>query len=303
MKKAGLERTRQRGGSGARRLKNGAARGAVREESNEAGYITRVATRKASLDLALLGLIAEVPGVSGYDITKIFDLSMAHYWHAHPTQIYPTLERMEKLGLIKQRTVVQRRFPTKRLYTITPVGERHLVDWLDSPFEGINLKHPPLLRCRFLGHLGPDNAIAVLDEERKSWGVHLKRYREIEKTYFADGKGYRNVNAMFSMFTLRRGIDWMVENIEWCEWAIEQIKRNRALFPAENMRTGLKPIIPFDPIRHGKMTNDEMAAGMKKYNRRRAREKQLDTDALADRRHSKASRPYPNELDWQAGKR
>src|SRR5271167_1979105 len=55
----------------------------------------------------------------------------------------------------------------------------------ESPFEGINLKHPPLLRCRFLGHLGADGAIGVLKEERRSWAIHLKRYREIEKTYFA----------------------------------------------------------------------------------------------------------------------
>lgn len=237
------------------------------------GYL-RFPTRKASLDLALLGLIAEVPGVSGYDIMKIFDLSMAHYWHAHPTQIYPTLDRMEEFGLIKRRNVVQRNRPNKRLYTITSSGERLLIEWLESPFEGINLKHPPLLRCRFLGNLGADGAIAVLKEEQRSWAIHLKRYREIEKTYFADGKGYRDVNAMFSMFTLKRGIDWMGENIRWCEWAIAEVERNRALFPAENMRTQMKPLIPFDPIRHGQMARDEMVAGMKRYNRRKAREKQ-----------------------------
>jgi PadR family transcriptional regulator, regulatory protein AphA len=224
---------------------------APREGPNDGlGYL-RFPTRKASLDLALLGLIAEVPGVSGYDIMKIFDLSMAHYWHAQPTQIYPTLDRMEEFGLIKRRNVVQRNRPNKRLYTITQAGERVLIEWLESPFEGINLKHPPLLRCRFLGHLGADGAIAVLKEERRSWAIHLKRYREIEKDYFADGRGYRNVNAMFSMFTLRRGIDWMEENIRWCDWAVGEVERNRALFPAESTKAALKPLIPFDPIRHG----------------------------------------------------
>jgi hypothetical protein len=65
----------------------------------------------------------------------------------------------------------------------------------------------------------------------------LKRYREIEKDYFANAKAYRDVNAMFSMFTLKRGIDWMQDNIKWCEWAIGEIDRNRELFPSENMRT------------------------------------------------------------------
>jgi PadR family transcriptional regulator AphA len=223
---------------------------AVREAPDGGLSPLRFPTRKASLDLALLGLIAEVPGVSGYDIIKIFDLSMAHYWHAHQTQIYPTLDRMEALGVIKRRNVVQRNRPNKRQYTITPSGERLLIEWLESPFEGINLKHPPLLRCRFLGNLGADGAISSLKEERKSWAIHLKRYREIEKTYFANGKGYRDVNAMFSMFTLRRGIDWMEENIRWCDWAVAEINRNRALFPRDNMRTNLKPPIPFAPARH-----------------------------------------------------
>jgi len=209
----------------------------ARKALNDGLSYLRAPTRKASLDLALLGLIAEVPGVSGYDIMKIFDLSMTHYWHAHQTQIYPTLDRMEEAGLIKRRNVVQRNRPNKRLYTITPSGERLLIEWLESPFEGINLKHPPLLRCRFLGHLGADGAIAVLKEEQRSWAIHLKRYREIERDYFADGKGYRDVNAMFSRFTLKRGIDWMQENIKWCEWAIGEIDRNRELFPSENMRT------------------------------------------------------------------
>ena len=49
---------------------------------------------KSALEHALLGLVAEVPGITGYDIVKIFDLQMAHYWHAHQGQIYPTLDRM-----------------------------------------------------------------------------------------------------------------------------------------------------------------------------------------------------------------
>jgi hypothetical protein len=64
---------------------------------------------------------------------------------------------------------------------------------------------------------------------------------------------------MFSMFTLRRGIDWMEENIRWCDWAVNEIDRNRALFPAENMRTNLKPIVPFDPIRHSQSARRKAA--------------------------------------------
>ncbi len=187
---------------------------------------------KASLEHALLGLIAEVPGISGYDILKVFRLSMVHYWHAHQGQIYPTLDRMEGQGLIRSRAVAQRGRPNKRLYTIAPPGQRMLVEWLRSPFEGFKLKHPPLLRCRFLGHLGAAGALDKLAEERAAWERQLAVFRGIERTHFSGARRYPNVNAMFSYFTLRRGIDWMEENIRWCDWAAGEIARNPYLFGA-----------------------------------------------------------------------
>ena len=235
----------------------------------EKAQFTRAPGRWARLDLALLGLIAEAPGISGYDILKTFDLSMRHYWHAYPSQIYPTLYDMEKFGVIKRRRVVQRRHPNKSQYTITPSGERMLVDWLEAPFEGVRLKHPPLLRCRFLGHLGADGARAILEEERLSWVLMLKTYRNIEREHFADGMAYREVNTMFTWFTLKRGIDWMEENIRWCDWALEEIERNRALFPAVSMRAGIKPTISYEEFERRAVEE-----GKRKYARRKARQQQ-----------------------------
>ena len=81
---------------------------------------------KASLELALLGLIAEERQRSGYDLVQTFRISMVHYWHAHPGQIYPTLERMERDGWIAGREVIQRGRPNKRVYSITAEGRRVL---------------------------------------------------------------------------------------------------------------------------------------------------------------------------------
>ena len=100
---------------------------------------------KASLELALLGLIAEQHPRSGYDLVQTFRLSMVHYWHAHPGQIYPTLERMERDGWIAGREVIQRGRPNKRVYSITAEGRRVLLEWLSSPYESLKMKNAPLL--------------------------------------------------------------------------------------------------------------------------------------------------------------
>ncbi|MGH7781432.1 MAG: PadR family transcriptional regulator [Candidatus Binataceae bacterium] len=185
---------------------------------------------KSSLEYALLGLVSESAGVSGYDIVKIFDLSMRHFWHAHQGQIYPTLERMEAAGWIKSRQVIQQGRPNKREFSITPAGERALTRWLHSPFEKMKLKYPPLLRTRFLGHLGAEAARAQLEEHKREAQTYLDELRAIERGFLAQTRLYPNENAMFSFFTLKYGIGWMEETLRWCDWAIAEVERNLSLF-------------------------------------------------------------------------
>jgi DNA-binding PadR family transcriptional regulator len=185
---------------------------------------------KASLELALLGLIAETSAVSGYDLLKTFNYSMAHYWHARHGQIYSTLESLERRKLIQSREVIQRGRPNKRLYTITAAGRAALREWLESPYEGLRFKHAPLLRCRFLAYLGADQAKATLKEERDACAVYLDKYRAIESEAFRSRRSYRSPNEMFAYFTLKRGIMFFEETMRWCQWSIAEIENNRGLF-------------------------------------------------------------------------
>lgn len=212
------------------------SRGGVVARADD-GEVAPARRIKASLEHALLGLIAEGGEVSGYDLIRTFRLSMSHYWHAHQGQIYPTLERMERRGLIRSREVVQQGRPNKRAYSMTEAGSRMLMQWLVSPFEGMKLKHAPLLRCRFLGHLGADGARERLVEERAAWESYLRGFRDLERSYFPRERRFANVNGMFTYFTLRHGIGTVERYIEFCDWAIENLDRNRHLF-ATPRRTG-----------------------------------------------------------------
>jgi DNA-binding PadR family transcriptional regulator len=197
---------------------------------------------KASLEHALLGLVAEMPGITGYDLAKVFALSMQHYWHAHQGQIYPTLDRMERAGLIRSREIIQRGRPNKRVFTIAPAGARMLVEWLESPIDELRMKHSQLMRTRFLGHLSADGARRKIQEQRAGWERNLKVFRAIERDVFA-GREYSDLNDMFAYFTLRYGIEWMEQNIRWCDWAISEIERKRALFEPTPSRekAGVEP--------------------------------------------------------------
>src|SRR5439155_17175915 len=63
---------------------------------------------------------------SGYQLAKIFDVSVANYWHALPQQLYTELTRLEAAGLVAGQEVVQERRPNKRVFTITDAGRQAL---------------------------------------------------------------------------------------------------------------------------------------------------------------------------------
>ena len=50
-----------------------------------------------SLEHAILGFLNYKP-LSGYDLKKIFDTSVRHFWAADQSQIYRTLNRLTERG-------------------------------------------------------------------------------------------------------------------------------------------------------------------------------------------------------------
>jgi DNA-binding PadR family transcriptional regulator len=197
------------------------------------GRSGRVPTRTL-LEHALLGMIAETPKTSGYDLVKLFELSVSHFWHAHQGQIYPTLDRMEQAGWIASRTVIQESRPNRREFNITPLGEQVLVAWLRSPYEGARIKHAPLVRTRFLGHLPAAEALAYLGEQLKEWSRYLDELKTLDERYFSGavkGGAFENANRLCEFLTLHYGMSFAEFNMKWCGSAADFVKRYRGLFP------------------------------------------------------------------------
>ncbi|MDX6427984.1 MAG: hypothetical protein QOE54_350 [Streptosporangiaceae bacterium] len=59
---------------------------------------------------------------SGYELTKIFDVSVSNFWHALPQQLYAELTKLEQAGLITGRQVIQQDRPNKRMFSVTEAG-------------------------------------------------------------------------------------------------------------------------------------------------------------------------------------
>jgi len=180
-----------------------------------------------SLQNALLGLISSMGPVSGYDLTKTFRLSMAHYWHASHGQIYPLLEKLRRDGLIVCQHVRQQDRPNKKLYSITPKGRDSLLRWLRAPRAPIQMKNEGLLKTRFFANLPPEEAIEQVRSERASYEVLLGKYRDLERAFFAVPPREMEDDALYTYFTLKRGIMFLRDSIDWCDWAIRSLQQRR----------------------------------------------------------------------------
>lgn len=85
---------------------------------------------------ALLGLLEQRPR-HGYDLRAAFEAMVGgeQNWDVKPAQIYSTLARLEKSGLIVQDSLEQEGGPERRVYAITPSGREELRAWLSAPVK------------------------------------------------------------------------------------------------------------------------------------------------------------------------
>jgi len=165
---------------------------------------------------AVLGLIALEPR-SGYDVKRIVDRTIRHFWAASYGQIYPELRRLVEAGWITGEDASSggRR---RRLYRITPAGRAALLEWQHGSDTRIELRDESLLRLFFADTLPRDEALGLLQARREGYRQMLVYLRGLD-----DGKG---PDPDFVDLVYRWGLDYCQWGIEWCD------RQERRLRPA-----------------------------------------------------------------------
>jgi DNA-binding PadR family transcriptional regulator len=88
----------------------------------------------------LLALLAQQP-THGYDLLQTYESLFATVLPPlNAGQIYTTLSRLERDGLVHHYSVEQENKPDKRVYELTVQGRQVLLDWFAEPFNGSRLK-------------------------------------------------------------------------------------------------------------------------------------------------------------------
>jgi len=123
-----------------------------------------------SLRYALLALLTAGP-MTGYEISRRFQSSVGHVWHAPDSQIYPELRKMETEGLVSAESVDDAR-GEKRFYRPTDAGLTAFRDWMNSPLKYAQDRDPAHLKAAYYERAEPPAARqALLD--------HIERYEDL----------------------------------------------------------------------------------------------------------------------------
>ena len=178
-----------------------------------------------SLPHLILGLLYRKPD-SGYDLNKRFEQTVAHFWTTDQSQIYRTLYKLRDKGLVEVETVIQDNNPDKKIYTITDIGVKALVKWLQEPLdEEIVIRDGSTGQVYFGDDLPPSKLIAVQEHYIEKIRKKLEGYYAVEQSIFAhiNMRDYP-LGMELSHATLQYGIRFLEMEIEWRTDVIQRIK-------------------------------------------------------------------------------
>jgi len=158
----------------------------------------------------VLGLVAQRPS-TGYDLAAFADESIGQFFPLTRSHIYSELDRLDRLGLLRARTIEAERAASKRLYEITEPGLDVLRAWLDDP-----ALPPERHRNLFLVHVffgdrvSRDRIEELLDFYERSTRTWRDQLTELAES-LADRpeSTFRRATAMYGVEQMEARLRWL----------------------------------------------------------------------------------------------
>ncbi|WP_372351709.1 PadR family transcriptional regulator [Streptomyces sp. KL116D] len=183
-----------------------------------------------SLKYAVLAALLEGES-SGYDLAKIFDVSVSNFWAATPQQLYRELDRLAAEGLIDARVVPQERRPNKRMFTLSAAGRADLAAFTARQPKPTAMRDELMVKVQAVD-VGDLDAVRAHVEERMAWARgKMARYERVrrhllgglgEEEFLADGE------RIGPYLTLMAGISFEEEMLGWGQRVLEILDRRAA---------------------------------------------------------------------------
>ena len=127
------------------------------------------------IELAVLGLLKERP-MHGYQLSRELGESLGGLWRVSYGSLYPTLRRLERDGAIESEAGDERGARRKKVYRITPAGERLFLELLQEAPQDTQTEDARFrMRLAFFRYLPPETRIRLLERRRQALQQRLIR--------------------------------------------------------------------------------------------------------------------------------
>jgi DNA-binding PadR family transcriptional regulator len=141
-----------------------------------------------SIKHAILGLLARGP-LHGYELKAAYEAELAPSTQLNYGQVYTTLERLGRDGLLAHEVVSQSERPDKKVYALTRAGRKELKEWLATPSRlDLDLRNETFLKIMLARRLDDADPLEVLNVERRACFERLHEVTQARARADRDGE-------------------------------------------------------------------------------------------------------------------
>ncbi|HZG02147.1 MAG TPA: PadR family transcriptional regulator [Streptomyces sp.] len=158
--------------------------------------------------LPLLALLAAGPA-HGYELKQALEkLLGAAYPQPNIGQIYVTLGRLEKSGLIAGEEVAQSTRPNKRIYRLTDAGREAVRAWFDEPTDEPRVRDEFFMKLALAPQSGLADQITLINKQRRQY---LNTMRALSRLAATEDRDNRVAQLLIegAMLHLQADLDWL----------------------------------------------------------------------------------------------
>jgi len=158
--------------------------------------------------LHLLALLKKEPA-HGYELKQALEQT---FGQAYPSpnigQIYVTLNRLEKDGLVRSVDVEQSNRPNKKVYYLTAKGSEVLEEWIDSPTEGPRVRDEFFMKLVLAPMTGIADRMQLINRQRRHYLKLMRDLNRLAATTDPENKVARLL-IEGAMLHLQADLDWL----------------------------------------------------------------------------------------------
>ncbi|WP_228979056.1 PadR family transcriptional regulator [Streptomyces sp. DH12] len=166
--------------------------------------------------MQLLALLAGGPA-HGYELKQDLEqLLGAAYPQPNVGQVYVTLGRLEKSGLIEGEEIAQSSRPNKKIYRLTAAGREALHAWFEETADEPRVRDEFFMKLALAPRTGLADQITLINRQRREY---LRTMRTLSKLAATENRDNRTAHLLIegAMLHLQADLDWL----ERCQEELE----------------------------------------------------------------------------------